>query len=1168
MKRFITYFVMLLSVFISTTLKAQVLIDKGSVTEFSPDKKYVIQTHGQDNSTHWMFDAGTNIGADDLMDEDNPDAKYLWVITPTGSKFTVKNLVTNRYISIDGTSSGGATSTKVESTTLFIEVSNGNCGFKNGSNQYIDMSYGGKTPSTWAGGVNGSRLLTIYEANVNLTDEDILLMRLSNRLELYEMYLPGYGSETIPIGSEIGQYNASEELYNTFINAVRRGLNIVNHDVDVPPAEELSALIDLIEKSYADIMATYVALTVADGNYRIVSAMGWTRTIRTDTGEIDTNGNPIYKETTEYPTKAMYATLEDMKAMWADIDSTDCRYLWKLTNNPNTGLIQMMNIATDGILHDCGKSEQATLSTTSTTEMYFEYEGRTTDNKIKVAMRPSTRGNFAFLHCNGHSSGSGNQSNIVGWEASAEASQWILEPVSDEEVQALVDDYAPIKNHELLVSMFQQLIVKSDSLIEVATDETKTELITKVSQLNCPFGQNDLYPGNPDGGTLATLLDGSESTYYHTAFGGGSLTPGSHWLFASFDEPVGGNLQITITRRSGAYYDHVGKMDVYGGSSIDGDDDSFTLLAQLSFPFDKDGEVVNSAVFTVEDTYPVYKYVVTESAPTSYNRGYFHMAEFNMLQISVNENNQLKGMAEIGANLVSELAVAKELDIDELEKADYDKLKAAYDAAMAIYVDPTPLRSAIKKNRNVTEKVVIGTDPGFWSAESSAGSFDILLKEAEAYDKAGVYTQAQTDEYIQRIEGGVTDILSSANPIEPDRWYAIRFASEEMYDQYSWPKDNVVNTKLGDLYENYIAPANVESDDESMSLPGMDEISRGQALRFVSDQIIDAMDQIAFRFIAQGDSAFILQHKSGLYVNGAGAGSALSLSLTPALFNVSAVGLGKVLIHVRNLKGAEFDKNPVYLHAQNAGHSLVTWTANEIESNSALFISAIDESELDNPDIAEGVIENVRPNSMRIWCYPVGFSVSDGELYQYMGAYQKDDAWHYAFNKVDAAKPGQPVLYINGTLDDYDYDSESEDDIDYEQETLSLVTTGFAAEPLTENGIHGTYTYQWVDPGIVVVYGGAIASWGNILVEATGSENTDCTRDIAGNTGYIVPDENVITEGKYDLVFSIKGESTGINSLTSTLSQGEGVIYNVAGQRLNKLQKGINIINGIKVVIK
>ena len=42
----------------------------------------------------------------------------------------------------------------------------------------------------------------------------------------------------------------------------------------------------------------------------------------------------------------------------------------------------------------------------------------------------------------------------------------------------------------------------------------------------------------------------------------------------------------------------------------------------------------------------------------------------------------------------------------------------------------------------------------------------------------------------------------------------------------------------------------------------------------------------------------------------------------------------------------------------------------------------------------------------------------------------------------------------------------------------------------------------------------------------------------------------------------------GINNLTPTLSQGEGVIFNLQGQRINGLQKGLNIVDGKKVVVK
>ena len=46
------------------------------------------------------------------------------------------------------------------------------------------------------------------------------------------------------------------------------------------------------------------------------------------------------------------------------------------------------------------------------------------------------------------------------------------------------------------------------------------------------------------------------------------------------------------------------------------------------------------------------------------------------------------------------------------------------------------------------------------------------------------------------------------------------------------------------------------------------------------------------------------------------------------------------------------------------------------------------------------------------------------------------------------------------------------------------------------------------------------------------------------------------------------GDPTGINSVENGDGKASGAIYNVAGQRLGKAQKGVNIINGSKVMVK
>lgn len=54
--------------------------------------------------------------------------------------------------------------------------------------------------------------------------------------------------------------------------------------------------------------------------------------------------------------------------------------------------------------------------------------------------------------------------------------------------------------------------------------------------------------------------------------------------------------------------------------------------------------------------------------------------------------------------------------------------------------------------------------------------------------------------------------------------------------------------------------------------------------------------------------------------------------------------------------------------------------------------------------------------------------------------------------------------------------------------------------------------------------------------------------------------------GTGNILYSINGQTSGIGAITS--DGGNKVIYNLNGQRLQKVQKGINIVNGKKVIVK
>lgn len=1160
MKRKITSFAALVIFLLTATtmMAEQSLTQVGEVvTAPQAGQYYVIQGNGQANQITWLYDnGGTTLAAIESSEAPTgTDAvKYVWVFEVTDDGYAAQNLITGRYIFIAGTSNGGAVNMQSTPAYFTIEVNGDYVGFKNDSGQYIDMSWSGVKSSTWGGGVSGSRRLSIRKATVEGVDDfTIARDRLNACFGNYEDHLPNYGNHPIDRGTEVGQYNCSDEDYNTFVNNLQLALDILNGDYEGEVTIELMyEVIENIETSYAAIMASLVQLTIADGNYRIVSALEWTKNVQVDTGEVDLDGNPIMQTITTHPTKAMYATLAttnnegkpiDGKAMWADIDSTDCRYLWQITNNPETGFIQMKNIATDGILNDCSQSNPATLTIDSQTEMKFEFIERREGGKVVVVMKPSSRGDYGYLHCNGHNSGAGNASNIVGWNASAGASQWILEPVSDEEVAELVEAYAPIKDHELLVSMFLGLIAETEAAIAQAQDETYIaeyeQFITSTSQFSSPYS-------DPQEGSFANVLNDDPSTFWHSTWHDGNKENHDHFFNVSLFKPVEGDIQCFMRRRGDAGYDHITALGVWG-SNDEGvlestTEDGWTELGSFDLSANaSSGQTVTSNVINLASPYQYLRFYIDG---TTTGRGYGHFATFRLFSSFIDGNTQWSQMGEDAAAIDTALAVAKAVDLDEMiDLTEYNALKAALDAFKAVLADPSALYAAIQANKDVTSLIAFGENPGFWSMNgtSDTQSFPATLSMATTYLKSGAYTQAQLDAYTEAITRGASDLFAQANPVQEGKWYALKFDSEENYNAHNWSKDGVINSTLGDLYNNYAAPADIEGEGDDAVLAcisSLEDITIGQAIRFINDQEIQEMDQVAFRFIAQGDSAFVIQHKSGLYLNGNTRSTNLTLGLMPALFNVRAVGYGKVVIEVRNLKGQGYYSEPVYLHAQNDGHSLVTWNNDVVSSNSAFFIVPVDDFD-EGEDVAESVVMSVKHNSMIFMCYPTGFSVEgDAEIYAYQGAFaaevEEGDTTsvalaHYAFNKVEQAEPGQPVLLV---VEDPEYFEPDDTGEDSKYINITPLGTSFAVEPQTAGGVHGTYAYEWVDKGTVVVGGGSIGQAGSTLVLAEGEDGTDCTRDISANTGYIVYGENILKNANtddFDLVITaskptIKGD--------------------------------------------
>lgn len=132
-------------------------------------KEYVFKCNGQESQITYMCAGGTNNNSFSATTDlpTGPDAmRYVWRLEQDGDTWKIINVVTGKQVKFESSSDNGRVSLTDAGTAVTIDVSGEYVGLANANGQYIDMGHSGASPCTWSGGVNGSRRMTIHEANI------------------------------------------------------------------------------------------------------------------------------------------------------------------------------------------------------------------------------------------------------------------------------------------------------------------------------------------------------------------------------------------------------------------------------------------------------------------------------------------------------------------------------------------------------------------------------------------------------------------------------------------------------------------------------------------------------------------------------------------------------------------------------------------------------------------------------------------------------------------------------------------------------------------------------------------------------------------------------------------------------------------------------------------
>lgn len=1013
--------------------------------------------------------------------------------------------------------------------------------------------------------------LQIYNAG----GEGLALYLLNQILVKYDGYLPNGGSE-FDLGTNPGQYS-NVEAWEAFQKDLIYVQAYMSGEIEeVLTNEQAEELVARIEANYQAILDSKVGLTpFASGYYYIATGLQYTNT--TSTPIVDENGEPVIdpdtgeqmvETETTTSVKAMYADGENLK--WKDLGDGHCTFLFRVDYNEETGNYQVYNCADNGRIDTVAQSTQVILDNTLDpveSEIAFNYNSNSEEFGYIVTMaRADQNGGYTMLHQGGHGGGTGKSGNIVGWEANAPASTWYLIPVSDEEAQAMIEEYAPIRDRDIMLEEVAQMTTDGANMLNVARDiqtEVNMEmpLVSDPTQFSSPNTTTDTQCETIEE-VYTYLLDGNASTYWHSRWEDGNVANGSHYLQVELAEPETVTAAaIKFTRRAVAN-DHITTWAVFGSNDPEAEKSAYEQLGTLETPFASNTETITSSGFPTKG----YKYIRLYINNTTTGRGYGHVSEMQLYAATISENptSQLVMLGELATNLQAAID-AIPAEQDDITVEHYTALKTAYDAFIAKYVDPAPLRTTIAAAKDATKKVVIGTEPGFWS-EGATDELNATIDNASTYDKGGVYSAAQSEELIAQIEAAVEGLFAKANGVSTDKWYYLHFPTEEMYDEYQWSKAGATDetSGMGSLFGQYVTTGYREApegDNNDYIEPINGEDVREGTKMYYTERTDE--DGSMFRFVAVGDTAYVIQNKAtGLYINCAGANNAnVTLSLNPSTFKVRALGMGANLIEGTSLAGV----NLTYLHAQRSDHRLVTWGADTPGSNSGMMIEAAE----DISEITNVVIRDVIPGKIYAQCYPVSLSTEEG-MYTVAGTFTEGEKNYVALNAITEAKAGEPFIYIQGEPGDYIEPVEGEETIT--EAVPFAIGSEIVSEAGTVNGLVGTFVYQWVDKGTTVFVN-------NGAEGAEGEENTDCTRDVYANNAYLLFGTTTVdAAGDYSLVIEISGTITAV-SIQETLDKvaKAGNVYDLNGRlvRTNAtlndvkaLGRGMYILNGAKIMVK
>ena len=947
------------------------------------------------------------------------------------------------------------------------------------------------------------------------------------------------------------------------------------------------------------------------------------------------------------PIKSLYSsptTANDERLAWGN-QQKRAQFLWKIeTVEGKPYEYRMLNMANGKTHISIAQSANSILQLNDTATVCFDWrnneeqvvfaneEGvQDTATVVSFNIRSSKQaeGGYNYLHCGGHSGGAGTgPALIVGWSDGG-ATRWYMTPIDEATVENWINGpeaqlRKKIEKGDSIAAAFPaQLEIAKD--IETTIYETDSVVVT-ADQFYSQYTTEDAQT-IPDGQTVYDfMLDGKQSTYWHSKWENGAVNAKVHYLQIHATETMDGLYAVKLQRRpvSG---DHITELIAVGFEEEPTDETVFAdgkELGTLKLPLTSNSETVVTNTFDATGMNYVRFYSNSTAAAASgggAGRGYWHASAFNVFKASAapryetTQYDVRKAEADALAAAVATwnekgfAADSLELIEDPTFAAAYEALVAAYEAWNKVYVDPTELRNVIASapDKNL---FVYGKNPGQWPETRSAGNtpeeYLEVLADANAYNAAGAYTPAESEAKVNALQGAIDGVFASANKVETGKWYRFSFPTEEMFDNYGWNKDGIkaaVNAHgietapalfgktiaVGKGLTTYATYDNAETGNVDTvavrSVEATEEWFEGDNLCFFEDAEFEEGEDL-FQFIQATDSSYMIQNKAtGLFIR---AGHPMTLSAVPSYFKANqAIGAGGNLIAYTDVLG-KTDGAHVYMHAELASNYLTKWETNTVGSKSMMMIEEV-EAVAEAP--ATEYTAKMWPGKVYTYTYPVDVTVTEGATAYGAELVVAEEDTTVVLKAIEAEviSAGTPFILIA--------------DLEGEYITTADRLKQIASEILAKEGKYGLNEKQQAntqlsDEHVLVsmnhgmevdtvvtellnlrgtLKSATVEAGKGIVASENGFKHTLVNTNVGAYGAWIAsdfdPESADVLSG---LVINIEGSiDTGISEVLDKVAK-SGNIYNAAGQlvgkgninTVNSLPAGVYIVNGVKVTKK